>query len=31
MTTTLVAMPVMFNQPVLSQVDEAIAPNQPQG
>ena len=28
MTTRLVAMPVMFNQPVLSKVDEAIAPNQ---
>jgi membrane-bound ClpP family serine protease len=28
MTTRLVAMPVMFNQPVVSQVDEAIAPNQ---
>jgi membrane-bound ClpP family serine protease len=27
MTTQFVAMPVMFNQPVLSKVEQAIAPN----
>ena len=28
MTTQFVAMPVMFNQPVLSKVEQAIASNQ---